>query len=118
MHDLPKPSWARSPAPSFPERFPIRHRNNTNKRPIHHPFISALSYSVRVMRWAFVIRLGPTTKPHEGRFEGLVEEVDTGMERRFCSKEELLKFIGERFTNAVCVGEEDDGALPKSGDQP
>ena len=59
------------------------------------------------MRCAFVVRLGPTTKPREGEFEGLVEEVDTGKERRFCSKEELLTFLGECF--ATASGTEDQG---------
>jgi hypothetical protein len=49
------------------------------------------------MRCAFVIRLGPETMPSEGRLEGWVEEVDTGKELRFRSKDELLNFLGERF---------------------
>ncbi len=49
------------------------------------------------MRCAFVVRLGPKTKPSDGRFEGWVEEVDTGKELRFRSRDELLKFLGERF---------------------
>jgi hypothetical protein len=70
------------------------------------------------MRCAFVVRLGPTTHPHEGKFEGLVEEVDTGKEQRFCSKEELLKFLGECFTNAMGPDHEDENALPKCGENP
>jgi hypothetical protein len=35
--------------------------------------------------------------PSEGRLEGWVEEVDTGKELRFRSKDELLNFLGERF---------------------
>ena len=49
------------------------------------------------MRCAFVVRLGPKTRPSAGQFEGWVEEVDTGEELRFRSNEELLKFLGERF---------------------
>ena len=49
------------------------------------------------MRGAFVIQLGPETKPSEGRFEGLVEEVDSGRELRFRSAEELMSFLGQRF---------------------
>jgi hypothetical protein len=49
------------------------------------------------MKCAFVVRLGPTTKPSEGRFEGWIEEVDTGKDLRFRSKEELLDFLGRRF---------------------
>jgi hypothetical protein len=35
--------------------------------------------------------------PSEGRLEGWVEEVDTGKELRFRSKDELLNFLSERF---------------------
>jgi hypothetical protein len=49
------------------------------------------------MRCAFVVRLGPKTKPSEGRFEGCVEEVDTGQQLKFRSPDELLKFLGDRF---------------------
>src|SRR6266850_2349950 len=45
------------------------------------------------MRGAFVVQLGPETKPAEGRFEGLVQEVDSCTELRFRSSEELLKFL-------------------------
>ena len=49
------------------------------------------------MRGAFVVQLGPETKPSEGRFEGLAEEVDSGREMRFRSAEELMNFLGQRF---------------------
>lgn len=49
------------------------------------------------MRGAFVVQLGPETKPAEGRFEGWVQEVDSCTERRFRSTEELLQFLGQRF---------------------
>ena len=49
------------------------------------------------MRGAFVVQLGPETKPSEGRYEGLVEEVDSGRELRFRSAEELMNFLGQRF---------------------
>ncbi len=49
------------------------------------------------MQAAFLIRLGRDTKPAEGRFEGWVEEVDSGEELRFRSSEELLRFLGRRF---------------------
>jgi hypothetical protein len=47
------------------------------------------------------VRLGPKTRPSESRFEGWVEEVDTGKELRFRSREELLQFLGERFQAVV-----------------
>jgi hypothetical protein len=49
------------------------------------------------MRGAFVIRLGAESKPSEDRFEGWVEEVDSGKELRFHSTSELIQFLGERF---------------------
>jgi len=49
------------------------------------------------MRGAFVVQLGPETRPTEGRFEGWVQEVDSYTELRFRSSEELLKFLGQRF---------------------
>jgi hypothetical protein len=72
------------------------------------------------MRCAFVVRLGPKTKPSEARFEGWVEEVDTGKELRFRSREELLQFLGERF-QAVWETELDKAkppiVSPESGDK-
>jgi hypothetical protein len=58
------------------------------------------------MRGAFVVQLGPETKPTEGRFEGWAEEVDSGRELRFRSAEELMNFLGQRFDLAkTSVGE-------------
>jgi len=58
------------------------------------------------MRGAFVVKLGPETRPSEGRFEGLVEEVDSGRELRFRSAGELMNFLGQRFDLAkISVGE-------------
>lgn len=53
------------------------------------------------MRGAFVVQLGPETRPTEGQFEGWVEEVDSGTELRFRSGEELLEFIAKRHELAV-----------------
>jgi hypothetical protein len=66
------------------------------------------------MRCAFVVRLGPKTKPSAGRFEGWVEEVDTGRELRFGSRDELFKFLGERF-QAILETETERGqsSLPR-----
>jgi hypothetical protein len=52
------------------------------------------------MRGAFVIRLETRTDPAQGRFEGWLEEVDSGEEQRFRSTEELLGFLGQRFSLA------------------
>jgi hypothetical protein len=54
------------------------------------------------MRGAFVVQLGPESIPTEGRFEGWVEEVDSCIELRFRSTEELLKFMGLRFDLVRC----------------
>ena len=58
------------------------------------------------MRCAFVVRLGSETKPSEGRFEGWVEEVDTGRELKFRSNTELLTFLGERFEACLAIERE------------
>ena len=58
------------------------------------------------MRGAFVVQLGPETKPSEGRFEGWVQEVDSCREQRFRSTEELLKFLGQRFDLVKAAGKE------------
>jgi hypothetical protein len=49
------------------------------------------------MRGAFVVQLGPESIPAEKQFEGWVEEVDSCVELRFHSTEELLKFMSLRF---------------------
>lgn len=63
------------------------------------------------MKCGFVVRLGPKTRPSKGRFEGWVEEVDTGKELRFGSKDELVKFLGERF-EAVLAKESENPRTP------
>jgi hypothetical protein len=59
------------------------------------------------MRGAFVVQLGPETRPTEGRFEGWVQEVDSGTELRFRSSEELLKFLGARFDLVLASANKD-----------
>jgi hypothetical protein len=49
------------------------------------------------MRGAFVVQLGSASEPMQRRFEGWIEEVDTGRELRFRSTEELLAFFGQCF---------------------
>jgi hypothetical protein len=50
-----------------------------------------------VKRQAFVLQLGPETRPDEGLFDGWIEELDTGLELRFRSTEALLTFLAQRF---------------------
>jgi len=50
------------------------------------------------MRRAFVIQLNPQSCP--ASFEGRVEHVDSGRDRRFRSLEELLRFIEEMLNEA------------------
>ena len=47
------------------------------------------------------MRLGPKTESARGYFEGWVEEVDTGKKLAFRSTEDLLRFIGGRFEEAL-----------------
>ena len=49
------------------------------------------------MKGAFVIRLGPGTRPSENHFEGWAEEVDSGKETKFHSLDDLARFFGERL---------------------
>jgi hypothetical protein len=56
------------------------------------------------MRGAFVLTLGPETKPSSGLFEGWVEEVDSGKELRFHSVDELIRFLGQRFDEVPMTG--------------
>ena len=71
------------------------------------------------MRGAFVVQLGPETRPTEGRFEGWVQEVDSCTELRFRSGEELLKFLGQRFelvlasADKVQVGNRSEQVRPR-----
>jgi hypothetical protein len=53
------------------------------------------------MRGAFVVRLGPRTDSTRGQFEGTVEEVDTGKRVNFQSTEEMLRFLGQTFQEAI-----------------
>ena len=65
-----------------------------------HTFLWEAVYALLIMHRAFVVRLGPNTEPSLGRLEGLVEEVDTGEELGFHSREELLGFLEQRFVKA------------------
>ena len=59
-------------------------------------FLSALRPRLaQPMKRAFVIRLSPDTNPAKGKFQGHVEEVDTGRELKFRSLEEFLAFLQE-----------------------
>jgi hypothetical protein len=53
------------------------------------------------MRGAFIVQLGPETRPNEGRLEGWVQEVDSCTELRFHSTEELLTFLAQSFDRAM-----------------
>ena len=73
------------------------------------------------MRGAFVIRLGPGTKPQQGLYEGWVEEVDSCDELRFHSTDDLLKFLGERYQAAFGLSRaklERGTSRPCDGDEP
>ncbi len=64
------------------------------------------------MRRAFVLQLGPGSEPHK-RFEGWIEEVDTGRELRFRSTEELLAFLDDCLALAQ---QRDDWSQRDEGD--
>jgi hypothetical protein len=56
------------------------------------------------MKRAFVIRLTPDTNPAKGKFQGHVEEVDTGRELKFRSVEEFLAFVQECIADGKDAG--------------
>lgn len=60
------------------------------------------------MKLAFVLRLGDDSRPDEGQLEGWIQEVDTCIERRFRSMEELVFFLGQRFALAKPSPEKDE----------
>jgi hypothetical protein len=45
------------------------------------------------MKRAFVLRLTPEARPVNGKFQGRVEEVDSGRNVKFGSIEEFLNFL-------------------------
>jgi hypothetical protein len=48
------------------------------------------------MRGAFVVQLRKVTEG-SSQFEGVVEEVNTGIQTKFLSENELIEFLRERF---------------------
>jgi hypothetical protein len=52
------------------------------------------------MRGAFVVQLRIVGQGAAGRMEGSVEEVDSGKQVHFCSEEELIVFLRERFAES------------------
>lgn len=60
-----------------------------------HGRVSRREYLPRVMRSAFVLRLGPGTQPARQHYEGWIEEIDTARELRFRTTQELLSFLGD-----------------------
>lgn len=59
------------------------------------------------MKRAFVLRLTREAQPVGGKFEGRVEEVDSGKSQKFASVEEFLSFLHS------CLG---DHSAPKGED--
>jgi len=57
-----------------------------------------------VMKRAFVIRFSPDTNPAQGKFQGHVEEVDSGKELKFRSIEEFLAFVQECIADGSTGG--------------
>ena len=72
----------------------------TTEHPLFHAAVRPML--TPVMKRAFVIRLSPEANPAQGKFQGHVEEVDTGRELKFRSVEEFLAFVQE------CIGDGSD----------
>jgi hypothetical protein len=73
------------------------HRKITENPLLSTGFILGLP---QLMKRAFVIRLSPDSNPLGSKFQGHVEEVDTGRELKFRSLEEFLAFLQK------CVADE------------
>ena len=56
------------------------------------------------MTRAFVLRLSSDSNPAKGKFQGSVEEVDSGGEIRFHSLEEFIAFLQD------CLAKSSDGS--------
>lgn len=63
------------------------------------------------MKGAFVIRLGPATRPSENHLEGWAEEVDSGKEVKFHSVNELVRFLGQRFQSGLTTEQRKKNSL-------
>jgi hypothetical protein len=72
---------------------PKDYRNST-------PFYAVRPRLAQLMKRTFVVRLSPEANPAEGKFQGHVEEVDTGRELRFRSLEEFLAFVQDCITGS------------------
>jgi len=66
------------------------------------------------MRCAFVVRLESNTNAPD-ELEGWVEEVDTGLEIKFHSKNELLLFLEERHQAALANGSNEPDSIGDAG---
>ena len=80
-----------------------RDRNGTKNVTARSRLGLILRLLSNIMRGAFVVQLGPETRPAEGRFEGWVEEVDSCTELRFRTADELLQFLGQRFPATMAL---------------
>jgi len=82
--------------------------------PAGHAFLTFVRLLSNIMRGAFVVQLGPETRPAEGRFEGWVEEVDSCTELRFRTAEELLQFLGQRFAATMALASKNSNERQKA----
>jgi hypothetical protein len=57
------------------------------------------------MKRAFVVRLSPEAEPVSGKFEGRVEEVDSGRSVKFRSIDDFLSFLQNCLDNHEPVTE-------------
>ena len=62
------------------------------------------------MKRAFVLRLTPEAEPVGGKFEGRLEEVDSGKSQKFASVDEFLTFLQRCIADHHKPEDEDTGA--------
>jgi hypothetical protein len=69
-----------------------RARVSTETTPQDHDLVLPARYP-NIVKRTFVLRLSPEAYPVSGKFEGRVEEVDSGRSLKFRSIEEFLDFL-------------------------
>jgi hypothetical protein len=67
------------------------------------------------MRGAFVVQLRKVT--HNSQLGGVVEEVDTGIQAKFQSENELIEFLRQRFAQIQQIEEHKEGTNESRDDR-
>ena len=91
--------WQHSARPAPVSRF-------TERTPwLHHSVRLTLLVFTTVRKRAFVLRLTPEARPIDGKFQGRVEEVDSGRNVKFGSMEKFLDFLQQCLQHQLTLDE-------------